>query len=678
MKKILSFFFLAILVSFNLQAQFCAPFDLTSDWTFFLGSTDGSVDISGAPNTLVLNGGNNNIGTGSTSATDCSLNGFVKACIILSSDVTIAFDYSYTTVDGGSWDQFGVCVDGVFTSIVNTGNFAAGAYSISLLSGQEFCITQATSDGQYGNGVTTISNFNMVVGNATTQVVINSETPTIGTILIDITNANTSVLPFTLYVDGVSTGVSVTGNGTYTLGSYSLGMSHDISTMIGTCAVPLTSTAAGVSCEVGSVDAGADQEILAGSNASLSASLGNVISIPGGFTVEPGQASSCGIDQTDATSPVNSVALLDDDLSDPITLPAAFDYFGTQYTQFLIGSNGFITFNLSQTASGCCSGEILPTAGDDFINIIALYWEDLDPTDGGSIVHYNTAEGYVIEFINIPHFANPATVSGYILLGLDNPATAIANDNYVAINCINCEADVTNPATSGLEIGDGLGGFSTNSNNAIVGVCTSYFNAEPTNETCEFLGWFGSLADVPANPLSTALNYSVSPTTDATYYAAVNCDGVICVDPVLVEVTNISIVDPCSCATFDITTQLFSDDVVINSEAGLTWTFDASASTGVLNAAGSPQLSDVVLSASAPGEYHFDVYLTDGSPYHATFFNNLGETIFIDGGNCLASDCINGTVGIPTASEWGLMSLFLMLSSILTIFVRQRKTALAS
>ena len=54
-----------------------------------------------------------------------------------------------------------------------------------------------------------------------------------------------------------------------------------------------------------------------------------------------------------------------------------FNYYGTNYTKFWIGTNGFVAFT-KPTSNGCCHGMPVPVF-DDINNMIAVAWVDLTP-----------------------------------------------------------------------------------------------------------------------------------------------------------------------------------------------------------------------------------------------------------------------------------------------------------
>ncbi|RMB56781.1 HYR domain-containing protein [Dokdonia sinensis] len=114
----------------------------------------------------------------------------------------------------------------------------------------------------------------------------------------------------------------------------------------------------------------------------------------------------------------NNVALGDDQLSGALPVGFSFSFFGNDYTDFYISSNGFITFDPA-TGQGCCSGRVIPSA-DGRDDIIALAWEDLNPPSGGTIRYetLGTAPNrmLVVEFFEVNHFGTPNPVTAQAIL----------------------------------------------------------------------------------------------------------------------------------------------------------------------------------------------------------------------------------------------------------------------
>jgi hypothetical protein len=92
-------------------------------------------------------------------------------------------------------------------------------------------------------------------------------------------------------------------------------------------------------------------------------------------------------DFEDISATGTSVTLGDDAVSPPLPIGFDFDYYGIEYSDIYISSNGFLTV-LPGQPNGCCTGGELPspTAPN---GVIAGWWEDLNPASGGTI-HYQT------------------------------------------------------------------------------------------------------------------------------------------------------------------------------------------------------------------------------------------------------------------------------------------------
>lgn len=97
-------------------------------------------------------------------------------------------------------------------------------------------------------------------------------------------------------------------------------------------------------------------------------------------------------------------SLGDDETIGPLSLGFTFNYFGVDYTEFYINSNGFITFQ-STTVYGTSYPTQMPHSGF-FNNFIAGYWTDLDPTNlnvSGKHLYYGIDNGdMVVTFENYP------------------------------------------------------------------------------------------------------------------------------------------------------------------------------------------------------------------------------------------------------------------------------------
>ncbi|MDX1555075.1 MAG: hypothetical protein R3212_03520, partial [Xanthomonadales bacterium] len=118
------------------------------------------------------------------------------------------------------------------------------------------------------------------------------------------------------------------------------------------------------------------------------------------------QVSAVGYNLRDVSASGTEVVLGDDEVSSAIPIGFAFSFYGEFYTQAYISSNGFVTFDAG-SSSGCCSGDPIPSAGG-IDNMVAGFWEDLNPNNGGTI-RYQTLGSppnreFVVGFYQIEHF----------------------------------------------------------------------------------------------------------------------------------------------------------------------------------------------------------------------------------------------------------------------------------
>ena len=155
------------------------------------------------------------------------------------------------------------------------------------------------------------------------------------------------------------------------------------------------------------------------------------------------------------TSPT-SVFPADDQTVGPYNIGFDFDFFGNTYSTFYISSNGFISFQ--NTANGCCSGQLIPNTGQPN-NMIAAFYEDFDPPEGGSIRYQTLGSSpnrmLVVEFNSIYPWPGPPTGT--------TPASTWQLKikectNIIDIACLSCNSD-GGAHTQGIENAAGTQAF---------------------------------------------------------------------------------------------------------------------------------------------------------------------------------------------------------------------------
>lgn len=100
-----------------------------------------------------------------------------------------------------------------------------------------------------------------------------------------------------------------------------------------------------------------------------------------------------------------SLANCSDCIQGPVPIGFNFTFYGTVHDELYVAADGFLTFNGSQS-SPCCGGTPIPDPGEPN-ELIAGYWEDLNPSTGGLIEHVTLGEApervFVVQFTDVPH-----------------------------------------------------------------------------------------------------------------------------------------------------------------------------------------------------------------------------------------------------------------------------------
>lgn len=107
------------------------------------------------------------------------------------------------------------------------------------------------------------------------------------------------------------------------------------------------------------------------------------------------------IDWIDISVLGTEVILLDDDNAGPIAIGFGFPLYDSVYSNLYIGSNGILTFDEGSNAR---LNSELPTT--DLTSMIAMWWDDLDPRQGGHIYYYydDVNQRFIVSFVEIKHY----------------------------------------------------------------------------------------------------------------------------------------------------------------------------------------------------------------------------------------------------------------------------------
>ena len=105
-----------------------------------------------------------------------------------------------------------------------------------------------------------------------------------------------------------------------------------------------------------------------------------------------------------------------DDGSANVTLPFNFSYYGTNYSQLKICTNGWVSFDAASTNVAYTNTAIPAVAEPN--NALLPFWDDLDVRTSGGIYHYYDAPNsrFVIQYNNVPHYSSGGPYTFQILL----------------------------------------------------------------------------------------------------------------------------------------------------------------------------------------------------------------------------------------------------------------------
>jgi len=133
----------------------------------------------------------------------------------------------------------------------------------------------------------------------------------------------------------------------------------------------------------------------------------------------------------------------DDVTHGPFNIGFTFTYFGNNYTQFYVGSNGWIGFSPNQTTGYVA--QYIPNASSP-MNAILADWEDLYP--GASNIRYVTLgtapnRSLVVSFNQVPHYGCNQNLHTFQFVLYET--TGVIDINYLSKPLCN-----SNNATAGL------------------------------------------------------------------------------------------------------------------------------------------------------------------------------------------------------------------------------------
>lgn len=196
-----------------------------------------------------------------------------------------------------------------------------------------------------------------------------------------------------------------------------------------------------------------------------------------------------------------------DDEGISATLPIGFnfDFYGNSHSNFYIHTNGFVTFDVP-AFDGSHIGSMIPNVANPD-NLIAMGWEDLDISNGGSFNYYVTGTAPNRKLvINLNGVASLSTASNKTT----TQAILLETDNSIELHITSITHSTS---TIGLE----------NANGTIANFPPAYTQGQASGtvtntayrfEPRELYTWTGADSNDWANVLNWSSNTSPTPTAD--------------------------------------------------------------------------------------------------------------------------------------------------------------------
>jgi hypothetical protein len=143
------------------------------------------------------------------------------------------------------------------------------------------------------------------------------------------------------------------------------------------------------------------------------------------------------------------VDVADDGNVGPFDIGFTFEYYGVEFTQFRIASNGFVSFT---STSGTLSNTYIPYT-DEPNNLLALMWDDMRPASGGgsgTIYYHSDGSRLVIEWDHVMRYGTTYYYTMQIIL---------YPNGKIVYQYLTMDGDRLDESTVGIENGDGTDGL---------------------------------------------------------------------------------------------------------------------------------------------------------------------------------------------------------------------------
>ncbi|MGZ3931277.1 MAG: beta strand repeat-containing protein, partial [Bacteroidia bacterium] len=224
---------------------------------------------------------------------------------------------------------------------------------------------------------------------------------------------------------------------------------------------------------------------------------------------------------------VAAIGAADDVWSNVINIGFSFCYFGNNFTQLIVGSNGEISFNLANAGLGenFTVNNILPNTAEHPVNTICGPYRDIDPSAGGNVRTYTTGVAPCRKFVaywsNVPMYGCAASFATFQIVLHES-------SNIIEVNVQNstaCAAWQNGKGLIGIQDATAATAVAPATRNVLTpwtGTNESW-RFTPTGAPTFTVNWAG-----PSGFTATGLTATPCPTATSTYTATMSlseCTG---------------------------------------------------------------------------------------------------------------------------------------------------------
>ena len=339
-------------------------------------------------------------------------------------------------------------------------------------------------------------------------------------------------------------------------------------------------------------------------------------------------------------TPVTFGGNQDDQIAGPFSIGFQFCFFNQNYTNFYIGSNGWVGFSTNSSWTTYTSAPIPSTGSTVPKNCIMAPWQDWHPGVASSFgpphVFYKTTgtapnRKLIVYWYESPMFSCTSS-RGTFQIVLNEQSSVVENH---LTNKPNCPSWAGGTATQGVHNSTGTVAFTATGRNSTQWTVTN----ESTRFVPSGIKWY-----VNGYPNGTIVGYGpeliVTPAVTTVYTAVVNlCGGQVYTDDVIVTVI------PQDNASFSYgSSTLCQNGFSGNPTAGFPGGLYTSTPPGLsIN----PSTGNINLGISAPGTYTVTHYTTGACPDTASIVLTVGTSPSALFGYPLPGYCVSASNPLP-------------------------------